>query len=190
VKAPASVTKSLLEVGGRAVAVAAVLSVVGCNALSGADDLQSSLDQPDTDTRGSALPRDGIADAGSAHPTSDAGTSAKSSGSSSGAKLRLACDGRTCSGSTPYCCQNANGRASCVATEAQCEGALLKCDGPDACGKGEACCAVEATSLAMCVPAAACVAGAGEVLCERDGDCAGSLRCTGQSRAFDHSVCE
>jgi hypothetical protein len=160
----------------------ALAAVAGCNAMTGADDLTVG-DDSQTQTRDSTMPRDRSA-------TADGGVAKDGSANRVAPKHPLECDGRTCDGSTPFCCQRSSGRATCVDAEETCEGALLACAGPDDCRNGDVCCAMPITNVAACLPAAGCAALAGQLLCEHDDECPGSKRCSGTSKSFDHSVCD
>ena len=166
-------------------AMAAMAAMAGCNAMTGADGLTVG-DDSQTETRDSTMPRDRSTPA-------EAGSGAAGSANASrlGApRHSIECDGRTCNGSTPFCCQRSSGRSTCLDAEETCEGALLGCAGPDDCRNGDVCCAMPASNAATCLPAVGCAAVAGQLLCEHDDECPGAKRCAGTSKAFDHSVCE
>jgi len=95
------------------------------------------------------------------------------------------CNGKKCTGATPYCCASAD-TGSCVdTTTTQCTQSrvLLRCDDPKDCKAGEVCCSrkIGENIASSCMQASACTGPTSDdygVLCLSDADCEPGTTCS------------
>ncbi len=101
------------------------------------------------------------------------------------------CEGNLCQGSEtkPYCCVRETTQDSCVNATESCNGIRAACDDKNDCDNGEVCCVYADTKTAYCTTAAKCqAASAGNIVCDLNADCPGTM-CNTVLNAFQHWVC-
>jgi hypothetical protein len=184
-------------------ALAASALVFGCTAITGADDLYvGRARSSDHQTEDETVPSNARQAPTPTRPTtpSDQGKGT-SQGVDAGADVTepppvtstvplnpLQCDGFTCAGEKPYCCQYSDRRGACVGANDTCGGRRLSCNSTDDCRNGDVCCADTAGSTTTCRPAGTCGGGSLHAVCDDANPCQGGQSCVSEP-LFDLRVC-
>ncbi len=159
---------------------AMVVGSVGCGLVSGLDNLEvgdASVDAISEATPDVVVIQDVFApdvdatNPGDADASNDVGRSVK-------------CGAMTCSGTTPYCCENGALR-TCIGAITACNGVLIHCDSPADCDPGQICCGTGVLDGSCVVGTSVscqntCSAQLEFIVCDDASDCAQNQTC-GQS---------
>lgn len=195
--------------GGLVMAIVIAASI-GCNALSGAEDLvvlpcegtdctpydrrssQDATDPKKGEASGSGA-KGGGGEQGrtSSGGTSDEGGNGNGGGGGGGEDTAIACGETTCSASSEVCCVGATAKA-CTSNGDACVGLVIECGGRSNCNSGEVCCLDAKAMKAECRPEGSCGAGSGLfVFCRSDADCPAGMGCYATAGTLpEHNVCK